>query len=70
MKRSVFVMQATLALTACLVRASVNCRETFASMTASVTSSLAREPSAGEQGIRIVWVFVRVGNKSVVLSRD
>lgn len=44
---SVFVTRVTSAWMASPVRVSVSSRRTFASMTASVTSSLAREPSAG-----------------------
>ena len=44
-------MLATSAWMACPVRASVSCGPTFASMTASVTSSPAKEPSAGGWGL-------------------
>lgn len=56
-------MSATLATSvwmACPVRVSVSCRLTFASMMASVTSSPAREPSAGGWGLGEV-ICVRAG---------
>lgn len=48
-------MQATSAWTVCPVRASASCGLTSASTTASVTSSMAREPSAG--GFRLAIVI-------------
>lgn len=45
------VMLVTSVWMACPVRVFVSCRLTFASMTASVTSSQAREPSAGGWGL-------------------
>lgn len=47
-RRSVCVMLATSVWMDCRVKVSVSCRLTFASMMASVTSSPAKEPSAGE----------------------
>lgn len=54
-RRSASATQATSAWTVCPVRASASCGLTSASMTASVTSSLAREPSAG--GCRLASVI-------------
>lgn len=53
-RRSASATQATSVWTVCPVRASASCGLTSALTTASVTSSLAREPSAGGCGLGIV----------------